>query len=124
MFLRILLLLLLQAAYMRSVTSAVADLQAKQQYHRELGMLVKEAEFERSELIVEMAKVHEAVTQMKVCRARHRESWLAVSLKGVAQRQMTPLLTAPGLIWVVQTRTYEHLRIMRSIMQTQTQTRG
>ncbi len=29
-------------------------------------MLVKEAEFERSELIVEMAKVYEIVTQMRV----------------------------------------------------------
>ena len=40
--------------------------QAKQQYRRELGMLIKEAEFERSELIVEMAKVYEVVTQMRV----------------------------------------------------------
>ena len=29
-------------------------------------MLIKEAQFERSELIVEMAKVHEVFVQMKV----------------------------------------------------------
>ena len=29
-------------------------------------MLIKEADFERSELIVEMAKVYEIVTQMRV----------------------------------------------------------
>ena len=41
-------------------------LQAKEQYHRELGMLIKEAQYERSELIVEMAKVFEVVEQYQV----------------------------------------------------------
>ena len=40
--------------------------QVKEQYHRELGMLIKEAQFERSELIVEIAKVYNVFTVMKV----------------------------------------------------------
>ena len=40
--------------------------QAKKQYHQELAMLIKEAQFERSELIVEMARVHEVFVQLKV----------------------------------------------------------
>ena len=32
-------------------------------------MLIKEAQFERSELIVEMAEVHEVFVEMKVCLA-------------------------------------------------------
>jgi len=41
-------------------------MQAKEQYHRELGMLITEADFEKSELIVEMAKVYEVYDHLKV----------------------------------------------------------
>jgi hypothetical protein len=41
-------------------------LQAREQYYRELGMLIKEAQYERSELIVEMAKVFAVVEQYQV----------------------------------------------------------
>ena len=50
----------------KAIDGKLYYLQARQQYHRELGMLIKEAEFERSELIVEMFSVYEIVKEMRV----------------------------------------------------------
>lgn len=58
-------------------------------------MLIKEAEFERSELIVEMAKVYEVVTQMRV-----RLIALILILLRVMHKQQSPaLLLWGGRLW-------------------------
>ena len=85
---------MLQAPQHLESVELIPNVQAKQHYHRELGMLIKEAEFERSELIVEMAKVYEVVVDMKV-------SLVALTLLRVMQKWMMRYLSALTLMRAV-----------------------